>query len=941
MISKSGPRPEKNQPAAKRRLRALPLDGIAYLARHQAIPVVVVAAVLVGLSLYYVRDLPIRSSYLDLLPQNDPLIAEYKEKEKELAGTDYVAVLLTLSEPPASPEERRAMLFSAADRLIANLDPEEFPRASYRVGEGIKYPPELLLYRQLTPQDIETLRKDAEAIQEILEKFPQLEPLEIEALIAELKTAFAEGNALSRLPSDQTLALLDRLLHVARGGLSLLATLPEIQTYLDEAAEIIKGVHERALPPEVGTPLLSRDDTMLVLQIWPAQPSYASLTYCREVMQAIDQAIAQAGLASLGVEASVTGTYAVVAESDQVIRKDMNFTTLVSSIGVFVLLALTFASAFLTLVALVPLLVSALLTIAWAKFAVGGFNLVTTFLPALVLGLGIDFSIHLLFRYIEERAEGRSVGRALDIAIHRKGEASLAAALTTAAVFLCLLISRSRALAEMGVIMSLGIVIAYLSAMLLTPSLIALSYVTAKRRFRERLLVRTEHIARLYRQILPQRRAVVGLTLLLTIALSYQVSQVEFRFASAQLAPETQAKSVADRILREFQGKMAFGDQFVFFVSDADELRKLEEELAQNPLVKSTDSIIDILPQELLRGRVSLQDVPVEDMLTALGTLKQALTKWEDLRSQIEGLAAALATAEFIATLSGQSEQAMALSEREATVVQLSDEMNALDKEAALETVNQVEEDLTVVQAFLHRLAALPDEAGLITALIKVLPEQLRSFYYSDASGRFVLRAYMSMELYADDNLSKFVNWVKGLGVDYFGIPEVQNRLEAYMKRDFALSTALASLLIALLVWGSFGSLKEALLAVTPLAIGYLWMLAGMRLLGIAFNFTNIVISPLLIGIGVDSAIHILHRIEEERHRGGDAAVWGAAATAVPVISTSLTTMLVFGTLIAARTPGLRFLGISALLGLGFTLLASILVLPCATAWLDGSRRGH
>jgi len=199
----------------------------------------------------------------------------------------------------------------------------------------------------------------------------------------------------------------------------------------------------------------------------------------------------------------------------------------------------------------------------------------------------------------------------------------------------------------------------------------------------------------------------------------------------------------------------------------------------------------------------------------------------------------------------------------------------------------------------------------------------------------------MSTELYADDNLSKFVDWVKGLGVDYFGIPEVQNRLEAYMKRDFALSTALASLLIALLVWGSFGSLKEALLAVTPLAIGYLWMLAGMKLLGIAFNFTNIVISPLLIGIGVDSAIHILHRIEEERHRGGDAAVWGAAATAVPVISTSLTTMLVFGTLIAARTPGLRFLGISALLGLGFTLLASILVLPCATAWLDGSRRGH
>ncbi|HEC63006.1 MAG TPA: hypothetical protein ENI38_01255 [Candidatus Acetothermia bacterium] len=123
--------------------------------------------------------------------------------------------------------------------------------------------------------------------------------------------------------------------------------------------------------------------------------------------------------------------------------------------------------------------------------------------------------------------------------------------------------------------------------------------------------------------------------------------------------------------------------------------------------------------------------------------------------------------------------------------------------------------------------------------------------------------------------------------------------------------------------------------------MGYLWMLAGMKLLGIAFNFTNIVISPLLIGIGVDSAIHILHRIDEERQAGHKHPhAQGAAATLVPILSTSLTTMLVFGTLISARTPGLRQLGISALLGLGFTLLASLLFLPCAAAWLDERRRG-
>jgi len=114
--------------------------------------------------------------------------------------------------------------------------------------------------------------------------------------------------------------------------------------------------------------------------------------------------------------------------------------------------------------------------------------------------------------------------------------------------------------------------------------------------------------------------------------------------------------------------------------------------------------------------------------------------------------------------------------------------------------------------------------------------------------------------------------------------------------------------------------------------MGYVWMLAGMNLLGIQFNFTNIVISPLLIGIGVDSAVHLLHRVEEERSAGGDAAVRGAAASVVPIAVSSLTTMAAFGALLAAHTPGLRLLGTSALLGLGFTLLWSLTFLPAAAA---------
>jgi len=196
-----------------------------------------------------------------------------------------------------------------------------------------------------------------------------------------------------------------------------------------------------------------------------------------------------------------------------------------------------------------------------------------------------------------------------------------------------------------------------------------------------------------------------------------------------------------------------------------------------------------------------------------------------------------------------------------------------------------------------------------------------------------VVEARVTPSIYEGRNLQTFLDWADGLGFERFGLPEVTAQIEGYMKRDFLVSTVLAVAIIFLLVWRDFPRLVKAALALAPLGMGYVWMLAGMNLLKIQFNFTNIVISPLLIGIGVDSAVHLLHRVDEER-AGADAAVRGAAASAVPIAVSALTTMAAFGALLAARTPGLRLLGASALLGLGFTLLWSLTFLPAAVALL-------
>ncbi|MCR4391628.1 MAG: MMPL family transporter [Candidatus Acetothermia bacterium] len=927
MTSPFGPHPEKSPNKAERRgLRARVLGGIVSITGRWAAVVAVLVAALVGAALYYIQDLPIRSSYIDLLPERDPLVERFQEVQEELATTDVVAVLLTLTAPPASLEERARILFAAADRVIAELDDPEIIGASYRLGQGIPVPPELLLFRTLSPEELSRLRDIA---QEVLALLPALPPGGVPS-VAELLSAVASG---AITDADAVEKALHELAQAGWSTVALLEDLPRVQGLLDEAAGIVRAVKARPLPEDTGQPILSRDHTRLIVQIWPARSAYEGLDYNHRITRSVRDAVARADLGAVGVTAGVTGPYVTSVEVDQVIRRDMNLVTIISSTAVFVLILIAFTSPFLCVVALVPVLVSALLTMAWAKFAVGGFNLLTAFLPALVLGLGIDFSVHLLARYAEERVLGSSVGAALATAIRSKGEACIIAAVTTSAVFACLLVSNSRALWEMGVIMTVGIVIALVIGLLVTPSLVTLTYAVFRRQFRERPPLPSVRLRHAYHRLLLQRRGVVVVGLLITGALVYQASHVHFRFVSAQLAPPTSAQDVLTTITREFAGEIWLGDTFRFFCARPEDIKPLEAKLAAHPLVESTASVRDLLPQELLRGQVSLQDVPLAAAHQAVGTLQENLERWDAILADVEILLSRLSQFELLAALSGQTRLAGVLAQGTDELVRVWRSMRGVDRASVQKTVAELAADLAVLASFVAAIEALPPEPELVVRLLSLLPEDIRA-QYSTAKAQYVVEARMKRTLYEGRNLQEFLDWTGTLGVEYFGLPELQARLERYMKRDFALSTILAVVLILIFIWRDFPRPSEALLAMAPLAMGYVWMLAGMRLLRIEFNFTNIVISPLLIGIGVDSAVHLLHRVEEERRQGGDAVARGAATSMAPILTSSLTTMAAFGALLAAHTPGLRLLGTSALLGLGFTLLGSLLFVPAGAAWL-------
>ncbi len=107
--------------------------------------------------------------------------------------------------------------------------------------------------------------------------------------------------------------------------------------------------------------------------------------------------------------------------------------------------------------------------------------------------------------------------------------------------------------------------------------------------------------------------------------------------------------------------------------------------------------------------------------------------------------------------------------------------------------------------------------------------------------------------------------------------------------------------------------------------MGLTWLVGAMSLFGIRINFVNAVVLPMIIGMGIDNGVHLMHRYLE----GGRKDVGNAlGTTGRAMILCSFTTMLGFGSLATARYQALSTMGWITILGMGFCLITSLCFLP-------------
>jgi predicted exporter len=213
------------------------------------------------------------------------------------------------------------------------------------------------------------------------------------------------------------------------------------------------------------------------------------------------------------------------------------------------------------------------------------------------------------------------------------------------------------------------------------------------------------------------------------------------------------------------------------------------------------------------------------------------------------------------------------------------------------------------------------------------LPPELVSRFVGKTN-RYLLRIYGRGNIWDMEDLETFVRDVKGIDPAATGQPLQTYYASRQMQHSYVVAAGYALLAVSFVLLLDFQSFRCMFLALTPVGLGLVQLFGIMGWLNIPLNPANMIVLPLILGIGIDDGVHVVHDYRRQRGR-----FKLSASTATAVLITSLTTMMGFGSLMLAGHQGLQSLGRVLTIGVCCCLFTSIVLLPALLAWFTRHRR--
>lgn len=751
----------------------------------------------------------------------------------------------------------------------------------------------------------------------------------------------------------------------------------------DNELQDIQDKYEKKAEKEYYT---NDEKTIVAMQVYPAGTT-SQLQFVRNLFADVQRIVEEADLQEIDhtIQVLYSGSFKNSIDENDTIISDVLLNVYTTIPAIILLVSIYFRQFGGFAFIFIPLAMSISWTFGLTEIVYDDLNSITAFLFIVLFGLGIDYGIHSFARYLEVRRAGDGIRDAVEKTVTKTGRSIFTSAITTSVAFFTLMINDFQGFSQFGFISGFGILSAYFAMTVVFPAFLVafdkMKWIRLK--IRERSANLSTAPTRF-----PVPKAFLIVCGLFSAFCIFAVSEslfteggIEFEYDFKELRSNLPAsQEVKDKISDIFDESSSPA----IVLSDSREssreivghFRKMID--AGMPTVnvreglKSARDNIDLVLEDSV-GR------PMREHLGSLaGNIRDILKEDSVARAlRLGSNSEVLTLHDFLKSTQDRIDDLKRMTRREEKI----DSVKIFVREAR-KTVEQFIQDIVrpTVKSVKTLYTTVPDSQDqkmLVMARIDTLVESDAAALVKgkdrenldDLKELLAKRKRIGLEDIPRKMVERFIGKDGTLGEFVFVFPRVKLRdgreairfshdvheidldsgnkffasssnivfadMLEVMFAESRVAVGLALLAVFLLVLLDVRSVRATFLILTPLVAALFWMAGIMHLFDIKLNFFNIVVIPSVIGIGIDNGVHIFHRYREE---GPGSLLRVLRTTGLPVSASVITTMLGFFGLVFAQHNGLNSIGDLAVIGLSMTLVAALTLLPALLQFLEDRR---
>lgn len=827
---------------------------------------------LTGFSLHYtINNLGVNTNTAEMLSPDLPFQVNRKRLESEFP-LDAGAIIFVVDAP--TPEQGSLAANKLAERLIAQ--PDYFDSA-YIPNDNPFFRQQALLFLDLDElDDLSRKLTDAQPFIGYLSQHYSLQGL-FDII----------GKALEQTDDSLPMDLK-----------------PLLKAMNESAQQQLQG-HPQKMSWQklLATGKLNTDSNRSLVVARPKM-DFSAILAAEHALNAARQTVSAIMADEPGVRIRITGERALEHEELESVSKGAEIAGIVSLILVCASLLVGLRSFRLLLTTFISLIVGLILTAGFATIAIGHLNLISIAFAVLYIGLGVDYAIHICLHYRECRAQNMENVEAIKHSVKTVGVSIFLCAMTTSIGFLAFIPTDYSGVSELGIISGAGMFIGLVISLTLLPALLKILPVKNVKHLRSELM--PAFITTLPFRHKTRIRVYSAIFALTSAAI---LTQLQFDSNPINLRDPTSESVSTIKELLKSQTDSPFA--LAALAPDLAKAQNLAKQFSALPSVHESIVLSDLVAKD--------QDEKlyiIEDLAMILGN---QLENFGELPSDSQPLQAIV---QFIS----DTEQYLLKNPGAVNTIELEQLLASLRQVAQLETADKA---ASVLER--NILGLLPYTMNRLRISLTAQPYDLDdipdylSAHWLSPNGLYKVLIMPEFDQNIVKNLKEFVTEVQSIDPAATGLPVADQASGVAVVEAFIEAFSGALIAIFLLLFIILRSVKSALLVIGPLLLAGLLTGAANVLLENPFNFANIIALPLLLGMGVDSGIHILHRLSLNI---SDSESILESSSARGVFFSSLTTLCSFSSLAFTPHLGTASMGLLLAIGITFTLLSTLIVLP-------------